>query len=102
MIIIERPVEVGRHNRPVVCPVLGIVGFTHLDAADLGNGIGFVGGFQRAGEQGLLLMWADEKYGGAGVQDLTIDGRSPKQQIEEWTDRMKEICPDVKITDFKK
>ena len=25
--------------------------------------------FLKAGEQGLLLMWADEKYGGAGVSD---------------------------------
>ncbi|NCF51650.1 acyl-CoA dehydrogenase [Gammaproteobacteria bacterium] len=29
--------------------------------------------FLRAGEQGLLLMWADEKYGGAGVQDFRYE-----------------------------
>ena len=28
--------------------------------------------FLKAGEQGLLLMWADEKYGGAGVQTSTV------------------------------
>ncbi len=29
--------------------------------------------FQKAGEQGLLLMWADEKYGGAGVRDFRYE-----------------------------
>jgi acyl-CoA dehydrogenase len=29
--------------------------------------------YQKAGEQGLLLMWADEKYGGAGVSDFRYE-----------------------------
>lgn len=29
--------------------------------------------FQKAGEQGLLLMWADEVYGGAGVADFRYE-----------------------------
>ena len=29
--------------------------------------------FRKAGEQGLLLMWADEKYGGAGVEDFRYE-----------------------------
>jgi acyl-CoA dehydrogenase len=29
--------------------------------------------FRRAGEQGLLLMWADEQYGGAGVADFRYE-----------------------------
>jgi len=29
--------------------------------------------YLRAGEQGLLLMWADEKYGGAGVRDFRYE-----------------------------
>ncbi len=29
--------------------------------------------FRKAGEQGLLLMWADEKYGGAGVADFRYE-----------------------------
>ena len=29
--------------------------------------------FLKAGEQGLLLMWADEKYGGAGVEDFRYE-----------------------------
>jgi len=29
--------------------------------------------YLKAGEQGLLLMWADEKYGGAGVEDFRYE-----------------------------
>jgi acyl-CoA dehydrogenase len=29
--------------------------------------------FRKAGEQGLLLMWADEQYGGAGVADFRYE-----------------------------
>ncbi len=29
--------------------------------------------FAKAGEQGMLLMWADEKYGGAGVTDFRYE-----------------------------
>jgi len=29
--------------------------------------------YLKAGEQGLLLMWADEKYGGAGVSDFRYE-----------------------------
>lgn len=29
--------------------------------------------FEKAGEQGLCLMWADEKYGGAGVADFRYE-----------------------------
>ena len=29
--------------------------------------------FLKAGEQGMLLMWADEKYGGAGVKDFRYE-----------------------------
>lgn len=29
--------------------------------------------FEKAGEQGLLLMWADEKYGAAGVADFRYE-----------------------------
>jgi acyl-CoA dehydrogenase len=29
--------------------------------------------FEKAGKQGLLLMWADEKYGGAGVADFRYE-----------------------------
>ncbi|MCW8846203.1 MAG: acyl-CoA dehydrogenase family protein, partial [Gammaproteobacteria bacterium] len=29
--------------------------------------------FEKAGEQGLLLLWADEKYGGAGIEDFRYE-----------------------------
>ena len=29
--------------------------------------------FVKAGEQGMLLMWADEKYGGAGIKDFRYE-----------------------------
>lgn len=29
--------------------------------------------FRKAGEQGLLMMWADEQYGGAGVRDFRYE-----------------------------
>jgi alkylation response protein AidB-like acyl-CoA dehydrogenase len=29
--------------------------------------------FEKAGEQGMLLMWADERYGGAGVSDFRYE-----------------------------
>ncbi|MDH3902935.1 MAG: acyl-CoA dehydrogenase family protein [Xanthomonadales bacterium] len=29
--------------------------------------------FQKAGEQGLLCMWADEKYGGLGIEDFRFE-----------------------------
>ena len=29
--------------------------------------------FLKAGEMGFLLMWADEKYGGAGVDDFRYE-----------------------------
>ena len=29
--------------------------------------------FLKAGEQGLLCMWADEQYGGAGVSDFRYE-----------------------------
>ena len=31
------------------------------------------GAFRKAGEQGLLCMWADEKYGGAGIEDFRFE-----------------------------
>ena len=29
--------------------------------------------FRKAGEHGFLLMWADEKYGGAGISDFRYE-----------------------------
>lgn len=37
------------------------------------QGICDPGAFLKAGEQGLLCMWADEKYGGAGIEDFRFE-----------------------------
>jgi acyl-CoA dehydrogenase len=37
----------------------------------------------KAGEAGLLMLWADEKYGGAGIDDLRYD----QVLLEEWMSR---------------
>ncbi|MDH3401879.1 MAG: acyl-CoA dehydrogenase family protein, partial [Chromatiales bacterium] len=29
--------------------------------------------FEKAGEQGLLMLWAEEKYGGAGIEDFRYE-----------------------------
>jgi alkylation response protein AidB-like acyl-CoA dehydrogenase len=36
--------------------------------------------WSKAGEHGLLMLWADEKYGGAGIDDLRFD----QVMWEEW------------------
>ena len=35
--------------------------------------------FVKAGEQGLLCMWADEKYGGLGIKDFRLSRLSSKK-----------------------
>ena len=37
------------------------------------QGICDKGAFLKAGEQGLLCMWADEKYGGMGIEDFRFE-----------------------------
>jgi hypothetical protein len=49
--VVARAIEVGGHHAAEVGAVLPVVGFAQLDAGDLGDGVGLVGGFQRAGEQ---------------------------------------------------
>jgi hypothetical protein len=53
--VVARAVEVGGHDGEVAGAVLAVVAPAHLDAGDLGNGIGPVGGFERPCEQVLLL-----------------------------------------------
>jgi len=38
--------------------------------------------YEKAGEMGLLLMWADEKYGGAGVQDFRYEQILIEEQMK--------------------
>jgi len=50
MVIVARPVQIGRHHVDEVAAVLAAIGFHHLDAGDLGDRVGFVGGLQRSGQ----------------------------------------------------
>lgn len=58
VVVVARAIEVGGHDAAVVHAVAGaklaVVALAELDAGDLGHGVGLVGGFERAGEQGLL------------------------------------------------
>ena len=55
IVIVSRPVEIGRHDADEIGAVLPVVRGTHLDAGDLGDGVGLVGGFQHAGKEMFLL-----------------------------------------------
>lgn len=54
-----KAIEVGGHRSAVVdpktFPILPVVAFTELDAGNLGNGMGLVGGLQRASEKGVFM-----------------------------------------------
>ncbi len=52
--------------------VLPVVALAELDAGDLGNGIGLVGGFQRAGEQGI--------FGHGLRRELGVDAAAAQEQ----------------------
>ena len=58
VVVVAGAVEVGGHDAAVVgavaVAVLAVVAFAEFDAGDLGDGVGFVGGFQRACEQGVF------------------------------------------------
>ncbi len=49
--VIVRPVEIRRHGRDEVRAVFPRVRLAKLNPGDLGDRVGFVGGFERAGEQ---------------------------------------------------
>ena len=51
IVVVARAVEVGRHDRKIAGAVLAVVGPAHLDASDLGHGVGAVRGFKGAGQQ---------------------------------------------------
>ena len=55
VVIVARAVEIGGHGADGVKAVLLPVGLTHPDAGNLGQRIGVIGGFQRAGQQVFFL-----------------------------------------------
>src|SRR5215813_14344582 len=50
VIIVARPIQIGRHHRNEIAAVLAAVSLAKLDASDLCNGIPFVRGLKFAGE----------------------------------------------------
>ena len=52
--IVVRPVKIGGQHAHGIEAVLAAVGLAHLDAGELGDGIGIVGGLERAGQQVFL------------------------------------------------
>ena len=52
--VVVRAVEVGGHDGDVVRAVLQVEALAHLQAGDLGDGVGLVGVLQRGGQEGVL------------------------------------------------
>ena len=52
--VVEGAVEIRRHPGDEVAAVLARVGLAESDAGDFGEGVGFVGGFEGAGEEGVF------------------------------------------------
>ena len=71
--VVVGTVEVGGHGGQVVRAVLAVIAPAHLDAGNLGEGIGAVRGFESSGEQAAF---------GHGLRcELGIDaGRAEKQE----------------------
>ena len=55
VIVVVGTIEVGGHDRDEIAAILPVITFTHLDAGNLGNGVGLVGLLQESGKQVLLL-----------------------------------------------
>lgn len=74
VVVVARAVEIGGHGADGVKAVLRAVGLTHPDPRYLGQGVGFVGGLQWAGEQVLLPDGLGAEFG--------IDaGRAQEKQL---------------------
>ena len=54
VVVVARSVKVGGHGADVIATVLRPVSIAHVDACDLGDGVGGVGGLELSGQQRLL------------------------------------------------
>ena len=74
MVVVVGPVEVGGHHGDVVGAVLAVEELAILEAADLRQGISFVGLLQRAGEQAALGHGLGSHAGvdAAGAQEFEL------------------------------
>ena len=78
--VVAGAVEVGRHDAAEVGAVLAVVGFAEFDAGDLGDGVGFVGRFEWAGEEGGLghrLRGQTRVDAGAAEEQQAFDAVTP-------------------------
>lgn len=63
IVIVVRPVKIGGHGADKIAAVLAAIGLTHFDAGDLGDGVPFIGRFERAGQEILFLQRLWRKFG---------------------------------------
>lgn len=75
MKIVPGSIEVCRHHRYKLGAVLPVVGLAHLDPRDLGDGVGFVGRFQGAGQEVFLL------HGLRGVFGVDAGGAQEEEAV---------------------
>jgi len=76
VVVVSGAVEVGGHDGEVAGAVLAVVAPAQLNAGDLGDGVGPVGGFQRPGEQVLFLDGLRAEPGidaGGAEEEQTLD-----------------------------
>ena len=72
VIVVAPAIEVGRHRRDAVHPVLAAIGLAQLDPGDLGDRVPLVGRLQRPGEQRFL----GDRLG----SELGVDARRAEEQ----------------------
>ena len=89
MVVVTGAVEVGGHDAAVIHPVaftiLSVVAFAELDAGDLGDGVGLVGGFQRASEQGVFAHGLGGQLGvdATGTQEQQLLHAVAERRIDD-------------------
>ena len=71
--VVTGAVEVGGHDADGVEAVLAAIGLGHLDSGDLGDGVGLVGGLERAGEEVILA------HGLRGVPGVDAGGTEEEE-----------------------
>ena len=82
--IVIGAVQICRHDGDVVGAVLQVETFAHFQPCYFGNGIGFVGVFQRGGEQGGFL------HGLGGF--ARVDAGAPQEEERSEERRVGKEC----------
>ena len=53
--IVARAIEIGGHRRDEIASMLTSIGLAELQSRNFGNGVPFIGGFKRPGQQCALF-----------------------------------------------